>query len=141
MRSAMSLGRLMGAALDIAAAAAAHRPAGRMDAHQAEAVRGVVVRPEPHVSVIVRFLFVIPAERVAAVLSSVRIEENPREVTPSGFNAGRGRAGALVLDHQDVKLRFADCAFVGRRKDLGAGHAVVRQDYPGFAPAARAHPI
>ena len=50
-----------------------------MDAHQAEAVRGVrtpiVVRPEPDVPVIVRFLFVIPAERVAAVLCSVRVEK------------------------------------------------------------------
>jgi hypothetical protein len=50
----------MGAALDIAVAAAEHHPARRMDAHQAEAVRGlrapIVVRPEPHVSVIVRFL-------------------------------------------------------------------------------------
>ena|SRR5215210_2637618 len=59
MHSAMSLGCLMGAALDIAAAAAEH-PARRMDEHQTEAVRGVrapiVVRPEPHVSVIVRFL-------------------------------------------------------------------------------------
>ena len=43
-----------------------------MDAHQAEAVRGVrtpiVVRPEPDVPVIVRFLFVIPAQRVATDL-------------------------------------------------------------------------
>jgi hypothetical protein len=98
----------------------------------------IVVRSEPDVPVIVRFLFVIPAERVAAFLSSVSIEENPREVTPSGFNAGRGRAGALVLGHRHVKLRFADCGFVGRRKDLVAGRAVVGQDYPGFAPAARA---
>jgi hypothetical protein len=60
MHSAMSPGCLMGAALDIAVAAAEHHPARRMDAHQAEAVRGlrapIVVRPEPHVSVIVRFL-------------------------------------------------------------------------------------
>ena len=85
-----------------------------MNAHQPEGVRAmrapIVVRPEPHVAVIVRFLFVIPAERVTAVLCSVRVEENTREVTPSGFNAGRGRAGALVRYHQDVKLRFADCA-------------------------------
>jgi hypothetical protein len=93
-----------------------------MNTHEPEAVRGVrapiVVRPEPHVSIIVRFLFVIPAERVAAVLCSVRVEEDPREVTPRRFNAGRGCAGALVRYHQHVKARLADRAFVGRRKDL-----------------------
>jgi hypothetical protein len=71
-----------------------------MNAHQAEAVRGVrapiVVRPKPDIPVIVRFLFVIPAERVAAVLSGFRVEEYPREVTPRRFNPRRGRAGALV---------------------------------------------
>jgi hypothetical protein len=54
-----------------------------MNAHQAEAVRGVrapiVVRPEPDIPVIMRFLFVIPAERVAAILSGFRVEEYRRE--------------------------------------------------------------
>ena len=47
-----------------------------VDAHQPEAVRGVrapiVVRPEPYVPVIVRFPFVIPAERVAAGFSGLK---------------------------------------------------------------------
>jgi hypothetical protein len=38
---------------------------------------------------------------------SFRLHNVFREIeTPSGFNAGRGRAGALVRYHQDVKLRF-----------------------------------
>jgi len=41
-----------------------------------------VVRPEPDVLVIVGFLFVIPAERVAAAFRGGRVEEDPREVTP-----------------------------------------------------------
>ena len=71
-----------------------------MDAHQAEAVRAVrtpiVVRPEPDVSIIVRSLFVIPAERIAPGFRGVRVEEYPREVPPSRFNSRLGRAGALV---------------------------------------------
>jgi hypothetical protein len=55
MHSAMSPGRL-GAAFDVAAAAAEHRPAGRNGSTSGRSVRGVrapvVVRPEPHVSVI-----------------------------------------------------------------------------------------
>jgi hypothetical protein len=93
--------------LDTACEAAERRPAGHSRSHQAETVRGVrapiAVRPEPHVSIIVRPLFVIPAERVAAWFSRFRVEENPREVTPSRFNSSRGRAGALVWDHQHIK--------------------------------------
>jgi hypothetical protein len=62
-----------------------------MDAHQAEAVRAartpIVVRPEPDVSIIVGFLFVIPAQRVAAGFRGGLVEEDPREVTSNGLDA------------------------------------------------------
>jgi hypothetical protein len=92
-----------------------------MDAHQAEAVRGVrapiLVRPEPHVPVIVRFLFVVPAEGVAP---GVLVEEDPRNEAPSGQCGSRlrRRAGSVSSGRH--------CAFVGRRKDLIAGRAIVR---------------
>ena len=100
-----------------------------------------MVRPEPHVPVIVRLLFVIPAERVAAAFRSVLVEEDPREEPPRRLDPRRGRAGSLVRDHQDVKAGFPDRTFVGRRKDLVAVCAVMRQDYPGRAPPAPAHPV
>lgn len=68
-----------------------------MDTHQPEGVRAVrapiVVRPEPDVSIIVRFLFVVPADRVAAGFRSVSVEEDSREEAPSGFNSRLGGAG------------------------------------------------
>jgi hypothetical protein len=71
-----------------------------MDAHQPEGVRTVrapiVVWPEPDVSIIVGFLFVIPAQRVAAGFGGGVVEEDPREVAPSRLNACRGRAGAWL---------------------------------------------
>jgi hypothetical protein len=100
-----------------------------VDAHQPEAVRAVrtpiVVRAEPYVPVIIRSLLVIPAERVAPRFGCVRVEEDPREVPPRGFNSSLSRAGALVRDHQDVKASLADRAFVGRRKDLIAVRIVM----------------
>ena len=48
-------------------------------------------------------------------------------MSPSRFNARLGRAGALVWDHQDVKASLVDRAFVGRRKDFFALHAIVRR--------------
>ena len=82
-----------------------------MDAHQPEGIRTVrapiVVWPEPDVSIIVGFLFVIPAQRVAAGFGGGVVEEDPREVAPSRLNACRGRAGALVGHHEHVKAGFA----------------------------------
>jgi hypothetical protein len=48
-------------------------------------------------TIIGRLLLVIPAERVAAWFGCFRVEEDPRELPPSGFNASRGRAGALSV--------------------------------------------
>jgi hypothetical protein len=106
----------MGADLDIAAAAAEHRPAGRNGCtsgrnrpRRANSNRGSArARCFGHRSISFRDI----SRARPAVLCSVRVEENPRKVTPSGFNAGRGRAGAWVRYHQQVKLRFTDCAFV-----------------------------
>src|SRR3954471_15340998 len=88
--------------------------------HQAEAVRGVrapiVVRPEPDVSIIVRLLFMIPAERVAAAFCGFRVEEYPPKEAPSLFNAGGGRALPLVRNNEHIKAGLADRAFVGGRK-------------------------
>src|SRR3954471_23323412 len=74
--------------------------------HQAEAVRGVrapiVVRPEPDVSIIVRLLFMIPAERVAAAFCGFRVEEYPPKEAPSLFNAGGGRALPLVRNNEHI---------------------------------------
>ena len=92
----------------------------------------IVVGPEPYVPIIVGLLFVIPAERVAAVLCGSRVEEYPREVTPSSFNSGRGSARALVRYHQDVKAGFPDRAFVRRRgsaQDVGAGDDGLGNDF------------
>jgi hypothetical protein len=116
MRSAMTPGRLTGAALDIATAAAERRPAGRNGCtsgrnrpRRANSNRGSGrARCSGHRSISFRDI----SRPRPAVLCSVRVEENPREVTPSGFNAGQGCAGALVRYHQNVKLRFTDCAFV-----------------------------
>ena len=87
-----------------------------VDAHQAESVRGVrtpiVVRPEPDVSIIIGFLFVIPADRVAAVLRGFLVEEYSRKEAPSRLNARRGGALPLVRDNEHVKAGFPDCAFV-----------------------------
>jgi hypothetical protein len=87
-----------------------------MDAHQAEAVRAartpIVVRPEPDVTIIVRSLFMIPAERITPRFSRFRVEEYPRKVPPRGFNSSLGRARTLVRYHQHIKTGFADCAFV-----------------------------
>jgi hypothetical protein len=42
-----------------------------------------------------------PADRVAAAFGGFRIEKDPRELPPSGFNPSRDRSGALVRDYQD----------------------------------------
>jgi len=93
-----------------------------MDCHQAEGVGGVrtpiVVRPEPDVSIIVRFLFVVPADRVAAGFRNVSVEEDSREEAPSGFNSRLGRAGqtfypSLEPNHQCTnEMRRATDAFM-----------------------------
>jgi hypothetical protein len=70
----------------------------------------------------------IPAERVAAGFRRFRVEEYPREVTPSGFNAGQGRA--LVRYHQDVKAGLKDRAFVGRRENLVAARCFLQARRP-----------
>jgi len=74
-----------------------------MDAHQAEAVRSVrapiVVRAEPDIPIIVRILFVIPADRVSAAFRGFSVEEDPGEMPPGCLNASHRRAGALVWDH------------------------------------------
>ena len=68
-----------------------------VDTHQAKTVRTVrtpiVVRSKADVSIIVRLLFVIPADRVAAAFRGRLVEEDPWEVTPGCLNAGRGSAG------------------------------------------------
>jgi hypothetical protein len=115
-----------------------------MDAHQAETVRGVrtpiVVRPEPDAPVIVRFLFVISAERVlpSSVVSALK---KTRGSDAERFNAGRGRAGALVRITRRSNCASRIALSYDVAKNLIAGRAVVLQDYSGFAPAARAHPI
>jgi hypothetical protein len=100
-----------------------------MDTHQAEGIRTVrapiVVRPKADVSIIVRFFSWYVARGIATIACGVLVEEDPREEVPTSFKCGRGRAGALVRYHQDVKLRFADRAFGGRRKHLFTGGAVV----------------
>ena len=89
-----------------------------MDAHQAEAVRGVrtpiVVRPEPDVSIIVGLLFVIPADRVAG-FSGFRVEEDPRAARFQFELLPRGRPGS---GSPDIKGSLADCALVRCREGL-----------------------
>jgi hypothetical protein len=91
----MTPGRLTGAALDIATAAAERRPAGRNGCtsgrnrpRRANSNRGSArARCFGHRSISFRDI----SRARPAFLCSVRVEENPRKVTPSGFNAGRGR--------------------------------------------------
>jgi hypothetical protein len=68
----------------------------------------MVVRPEPDVSIMVGLLFVIPADRVAAVLCGFLVEEDPREQAPSRLNARRGRALPLVRNNEHVESGLAD---------------------------------
>jgi hypothetical protein len=116
-----------------------------MDAHQAEAVRGmrtpIVVRPEPHVAIIVRPLFVIPAERVAARFGGFRVKEDPREVTPSSFNAADAAPAPWfgITSTSNCASRIALSYDVANT--LSPAAPSCGQDHPGFAPSPIAHPL
>ncbi|WP_433995717.1 tyrosine-type recombinase/integrase [Bradyrhizobium tropiciagri] len=73
----------------------------------------IVVRPEVEFPVIVRALFVIPAQRVTPGFRGVSVEANAREVPPGRLNPRRGCAGALVRYHQHVKAGFAKRRLAG----------------------------
>src|SRR5690349_7498782 len=100
-----------------------------------------MVRTQSNAALIVRALFLIPAERFAASFCRCFVEANNREQPAHRLDTHGGSASTLVRDHFDVTAGLAESAGVRDVMNAVVGVAVVGQHAECLVPPSIAHPL